>query len=123
MLITSNGRDIFKDAMFVALDLELTGLNWTNDKLLEHGNVFCDWRGTDIGYYGQIIKPVMSCRDPDNPTGPVHIHNISPVMVENAPTFAEIAHEYATFLNGKIFVGLTNDTDFHMLKKQFFLQN
>lgn len=119
MLLLPNGKDIFRDAKYVSMDLEMTGLNRTNDEIIEHGNVFCNSRGLPIAYFGQLIKPVMKCRDPNRPTGVIEVHNITPHMVEEAPTFAEIAREYAAYLDGKIFVGLCSSTDFDFLKRQF----
>ena len=118
MLQFINGRDI-RDAVYVVGDIERTGSDFHDDQPIEAGEVFCDKNGLILATHTQLFMPVNTGRNPEDITGWIKGHGITPEMVLGQPTFAEYAHEYAELLNGLIYVGLGNSKDFISLKRYF----
>ncbi len=97
--------------LFAVFDLELTGLNGDEDRVIEPAIVLCDQEGKPLFAWETLINP---WRD----TGPVHIHNITNGMVANAPKFQQIVSNLVELFNGRIIVGLNNTLDFQCLKRE-----
>jgi DNA polymerase-3 subunit epsilon len=101
-----------KYSIFAVFDLELTGLNGDEDRVIEPAIVLADEDGQPRFAWETLI-------DPERDTGPVHIHNITNEMVANAPKFAEVADDMVELFNGRVIVGLNNSLDFQCLKREF----
>lgn len=101
-----------KYSIFAVFDLELTGLNGDEDRVIEPAIVLCDENGKPVFAWETLI-------DPERDTGPVHIHNITNEMVANAPKFAEVADDMIELFDGRVIVGLNNSLDFQCLKREF----
>ena len=88
-------HDGFPDMVFV--DLETTGATATVDRITEVGVVSITSRG--IERYSQLVNP--ETRIPEFIQG---LTGITDAMVQNAPTFSEIAQDLWDRLHGLLFV-------------------
>ena len=83
---------------FAVVDVETTGFDPHEDRIVEVGVVVLDPAGGEVGSFRSLVDPG---RDP----GPTHIHGITPAMVAGAPTFAGIGRSLAGLLTGRVVVG------------------
>ncbi len=83
---------------FAVVDVETTGFDPDEDRIVEVGVVVLDPGGREVSSFRSLIDPG---RDP----GPVHIHGITAAMVAGAPTFAGIRSSLAGLLSGRVVVG------------------
>lgn len=95
---------------FAVVDLETTGGQPKNDRIIEIGIVLIDGNEVvqkfeSLVYPGRDIPPFVQ-----NLTG------ISPEMVESAPPFMDIAEKVYELLSGRIFVAHNAPFDFGFLK-------
>ena len=82
---------------FATLDLETTGLSPKRDRVIEIGIIRTSESGETISTFSSLIN----CgRD----VGKTEIHGIEAWMLQDAPTFSEIAGDVARILNGAILV-------------------
>ena len=94
---------------FVAIDTKTTGFS-ESDRIVEFAAVtFID--GEIIDQYETLIKVH---RDP----GPVHVHGITPMMLEAAPLYSGVAADIASRLDGAVLVGHNLNFDVRMLKQE-----
>ncbi len=94
------------------VDCETTGLGKL-DRVVEIAAVTLDSESFEvIDEYDTLINPQ---RD----VGPVHIHGVTPGMVETAPTFEEIAATLGERLDGSILVAHNLRFDARMLSQEF----
>ena len=92
---------------FVALDLETTGISTSAHHIIEIGFVEYDSKGRETGRWTQFVRP------PAEPDGSIStgdetvraVHKITPEMVADAPTFAEIIPELRERLKGATVIG------------------
>jgi DNA polymerase-3 subunit epsilon len=80
------------------VDVETTGFDPDEDRIVEVGVVVLDPRGREVGSFRSLVDPG---RDP----GPTHIHGITAAMVAGAPTFPGIRSALAGLLSGRVVVG------------------
>jgi DNA polymerase-3 subunit epsilon len=80
------------------VDVETTGFDPHEDRIVEVGVVVLDPAGGEVGSFRSLVDPG---RDP----GPTHIHGITPAMVAGAPTFAGIGRSLAGLMTGRVVVG------------------
>ena len=94
---------------FVAIDTKTTGFS-ESDRIVEFAAVtFID--GEIVDQYETLIKVH---RDP----GPVHVHGITPMMLEAAPLYSGVAADIASRLDGAVLVGHNLNFDVRMLKQE-----
>ncbi|MEL7337418.1 MAG: 3'-5' exonuclease, partial [Planctomycetota bacterium] len=103
--------DAYGGHVYSVVDLETTGLG-LNDRVVEIAIVCLDKRLDEVGRYETLI-------DPQRGTGPVDIHGITPGMVADAPTFAEVIGDVAAILDGTILVAHNLKFDRRMLMQEF----
>jgi DNA polymerase-3 subunit epsilon len=99
---------------FVVVDVETTGGSpWSGDRVTEVAAVHVD---------GTTITPVFSSLvNPERPI-PWHITRITGIddaMVRGAPTFRDLAGEFAAHLVGRVFVAHNARFDFGFLDAEF----
>ena len=92
------------------LDTETTGFS-KNDRIVEIAVL------TVVG--GEIVDEFDTLLQPERDPGPVHIHGITPTMVQAAPRFADMAHEIAVRLDGAVLVAHNIHFDLRMLRQEF----
>jgi DNA polymerase-3 subunit epsilon len=92
------------------LDTETTGFSKT-DRIVEVA-VLTVVDGEIVDEFDTLLQPQ---RDP----GPVHIHGITPSMVQAAPLFADVAHDLAVRLDGAVLVAHNIQFDLRMLRQEF----
>lgn len=96
----------------VFVDLETTGANFANDRVMEIGLVEVDENGarewSSLVNPGQPIPPFIS-----------HLTGIDSSMVDSAPDFAQIAPLILEKLRGKLFIAHNARFDYNFLKREF----
>jgi DNA polymerase-3 subunit epsilon len=95
---------------FAVLDTETTGFG-KSDRILEIGIILVDGN--------EIIQEWETLINPERDISNSEIHGITSNSVSLAPTFAEIADEIASFLNGRILVAHNLPFDTRMLEVEF----
>ncbi|MEW9899890.1 exonuclease domain-containing protein [Chitinivorax sp. PXF-14] len=96
----------------VFVDLETTGGSTTADRITEVGIVEMGPDG--VSEWSSLVNPQMSI-----PPFIERLTGISNGMVQDAPTFAEIAPELIQRLSGKLFVAHNARFDYGFLKNEF----
>lgn len=103
---------------FAVFDLETTGINVTQDRIIEIAIVKIHPDGTEEEYYKRV-----------NPTVPIpkestEIHHISDEDVKDEPTFAQLADELAAFIGDADLAGYnSNKFDIPVLAEEFLRCN
>ena len=93
---TANTR--MENVTFVIFDTETTGFSPAKDRLVEIGAV--KFRGSEnLGDKTWLINPQRSI-----PYYAQQVHNITPAMVKDQPTFAEIYPEFLEFIDGAVLI-------------------
>lgn len=99
-------HEIREKAIYAVFDLELTGLDITQSRIVESAIILCDSKGKALYTYNTLVNP-----HPQTDTGPVHIHGITKQMVANAPKLAHIAQDHIELFHNRIAVGLNNKSN------------
>ena len=91
------------------VDTETTGL-YRTDRIVEFACV------TIID--GEIVEEYETLIQPNRDPGPVHIHGITPSMLEAAPEFESVAGDIAKRLDGALLVAHNISFDLRMLRQE-----
>ena len=94
------------------VDLETTGASATKDRITEIGMVLVDNHG--VREWSQLIHPQMRI-----PLFIEQMTGISNAMVENAPSFEQIAKQVDALLQGRLFIAHNARFDYSFLKNEF----
>jgi DNA polymerase-3 subunit epsilon len=96
----------------VFIDLETTGTNFVNDRIIEIGLVEVDRDG---------VREWSALVDPGKPVSPfiTDLTGIDTAMVESAPGFAQLAPALLARLRGRLFVAHNARFDYGFLKHEF----
>ena len=98
-----------KDPRLAVVDVETTGFS-RHDRVVEFACVTVD-DGAVVDEYETLIQPN---RDP----GPVHVHGITPDMLQTAPQFDAVAGDIANRLDGAVLVAHNISFDIRMLRQE-----
>lgn len=101
------------DQVYVVVDVETTGGRPPNDRVTEIGAVKVQ-HGKIIGEWSSLINPEKRI-----PHFITQLTGISNDMVREAPTFAEIADDFAVFIDGAIFVAHNAAFDHGFIASEF----
>ncbi len=82
------------DFIFTSLDIETTGLNPVEDKIIEVAGIKFDVRGVEKGEFSTLVNPETSI-----PYGVTRIHGITEKMVKGKPKIREVLHLLKNFLS------------------------
>lgn len=86
------------DLVFVAFDLETTGLSPQLDRIVEIGAVkFVDGRETER--FGALVHPEMAM-----PPGAAAVNGITDAMLEGKPPIREVLPDFLKFIEGAVLV-------------------
>ncbi|MFE0462951.1 DEDDh family exonuclease [Kitasatospora sp. NPDC058965] len=96
---------------YAVVDVETTGLGRT-DRVISAGVYRLDEAGEVVDHWYTLVNPL---RDP----GPVWIHGLTTAMLADAPTFPEIAGEFAERLRGRVMVAHNALFDWNMISREF----
>ncbi|MED7950525.1 DEDDh family exonuclease [Kitasatospora sp. NPDC058201] len=96
---------------FAVVDVETTGLG-RSDRVISAGVYQLDEDGTVTDHWYTLVNPE---RDP----GPVWIHGLTSDLLVGAPTFPEIAGEFAERLRGRVMVAHNALFDWNMISREF----
>ena len=96
----------------VFVDLETTGANFANDRIIEIGLVQVDEHGA---------REWSALVNPEKPIPPfiTGLTGIDSSMVENAPTFEQLAPVVLEKLRGRLFIAHNARFDYSFLKREF----
>jgi len=100
------------DAPFAFVDLEMTGLDAKNDRVVE----VCIERvrgGVVERRFSSLIKPS------ERAGGASHVHGIDEQALADAPSFAEVADSIRGVLDGAVFVAHAAEWDLKFLSAEF----
>ena len=98
-----------EENLFLYIDLETTGLDFTNDRVCQIGAFLPNGKEMDV-----LVNPQMPI-----PKFSTEIHGITDEMVKNAPCFQEISDEIIEALEtAKYFVAYNFLFDFQMLQAE-----
>jgi DNA polymerase-3 subunit epsilon len=98
---------------FAVVDLETTGGSASHDRIVEVGIVWFE-NGSVTREYRQLINPERHI-----PWNVSQIHGITDAMVENQPTFPDVAEEIFDLTADRIFVAHNVQFDYGFLKESF----
>ncbi|MBP0450142.1 DEDDh family exonuclease [Kitasatospora sp. RG8] len=96
---------------FAVVDVETTGLG-RSDRVISAGVYQLDTEGEVTDHWYTLVNPE---RDP----GPVWIHGLTDELLAGAPTFPEIADEFAERLRGRVLVAHNALFDWNMISREF----
>ena len=86
------------DLVFVAFDLETTGLSPQLDRIVEIGAVkFVD--GQEVARYGLLVHPEMTM-----PPGAVAVNGITDEMLQGKPLIREVLPDFLRFIQGAVLI-------------------
>ena len=96
----------------IFVDLETTGANFANDRIIEIGFVEVDQHG---------VREWSSLVDPGTPVSEfiTGLTGIDTAMVASAPTFAQLAPQVLEKLRGRLFIAHNARFDYTFLKREF----
>lgn len=102
----------FASEPMIFVDLETTGANFANDRIIEIGVVEVDQDG---------VREWSSLVNPEVPISPfiTGLTGIDTRMVEDAPRFAQIAPQVLEKLRGRLFIAHNARFDYTFLKREF----
>ena len=98
---------------FAVVDVETTGLDAADDRVIEISVVHADGLGTVGEPQSWLVRP------DDGSFGGEAIHHISEAQLTSAPVFAEVATELAQALDGHVFVAHNAAFDWAFLTAEF----
>jgi DNA polymerase III subunit epsilon len=98
---------------FAVVDVETTGLDKQQDRIVEIAVVLADARGTVIYEWSTLLNPGTGT------AGPTRIHGITDEMCAVAPSFAEVAADLAYLLTGRVVVAHNSDFDSAFIEGAF----
>ena len=101
------------DQIYVVVDVETTGGRPPNDRVTEIGAVKIQ-RGEIIGEWHSLINPQRHI-----PAFITQLTGISNTMVRDAPVFADVAADFAAFMDGAIFVAHNVNFDHGFIGSEF----
>jgi len=96
----------------IFVDLETTGANFINDRIIEIGVVEVDSAG--VREWSSLINPEQAVSE-----FITQLTGIDSTMVSKAPVFAQVASEIQERLRGRLFVAHNARFDYTFLKREF----
>src|SRR5665213_1445534 len=101
-------------ANFAVIDVETTGLNPSDTRVIEIAIVEIDRRGRKIDEFESLVRIPG-----EGPLGAEFIHRVRREMLDGAPEFSDIADQVAQMLRGRIVVGHVIAFDVGYLAEEF----
>ncbi|MCB1297844.1 MAG: 3'-5' exoribonuclease [Microthrixaceae bacterium] len=98
---------------FAVVDFETTGI------LPSHHHRVVEIGITHVSDDGEITGRWETLVNPERDLGPQHIHGIRSSEILNAPTFSDVAGEFAELLQGRVFVAHNASFDLRFLHAEF----
>jgi DNA polymerase-3 subunit epsilon len=99
--------------VYVVVDVETTGGRGEQHRVTEIGAVKVR-NGQVVDRFQTLLNPQRSI-----PPGISRLTGITPAMVADAPAFADIADEFAAFLDGAIFVAHNVEFDYGFVSREY----
>jgi DNA polymerase-3 subunit epsilon len=96
------------DDGWVVVDVETSGFSPTHARVLSVAALALDPAGN-------VEQSVVSLVNPGVDPGPTHVHGITTEMLEDQPTFAEIAKDLAELMHGRTLVAHNAGFDYSFL--------
>lgn len=98
---------------FAVVDVETTGLNSADDRVIEIAVVHTDGKGAIEHTASWLVRP------DDGAHGGEAVHHISETDLLDAPLFGAVADEVAAALDGRVFVAHNAPFDWSFLQAEF----
>ncbi|MBT2534506.1 DEAD/DEAH box helicase [Arthrobacter sp. ISL-48] len=106
------GTELPRKGPYAVIDVETTGFSPQRDRIVEIAIVHVSAEGTVDDVWSTLINP-------DQSTGPSHIHGITNTDVRNAPRFKDVLPEIDKQLAGATVVAHNVDFDLGFLASEF----
>lgn len=103
-----------RDVPFAYLDTETTGLSPRTGGRVCEVAVVCVQGGREVGRFESLVNPETPIS-----AGAMMVHGITDEMVEQEPTFAELADELSAQLHGKVLVAHNASFDVSFLQAEY----
>lgn len=98
-------------AAYAVVDLETTGTSIEADEIVSFAVVRLDADGRELDRFASLVRPAGPI-----PAEASAVHGIDDAAVRFAPTFAELAPELLTLLDGAVFVAHNADFDLPLVQ-------
>ena len=108
-MTTGGDRAGVRTSKMAVIDTETTGLG-AHDRIVEFACVTV--------VEGEIVEEYDTLIQPDRDPGPVHLHGITPSMLQTAPVFQSVAGDIAARLHGALIVAHNISFDLRMLRQE-----
>lgn len=102
------GRPAGQADGWVVIDVETSGFHPSQARVISVAALALDAQG-------RVEQSVVSLLNPGVDPGPTHVHGLTAEMLEDQPTFAEIAGDLATLLRGRTLVAHNAAFDYGFL--------
>ncbi len=107
-------RDVAPPAAYAVVDVETTGTSIHADEIVSLAVVRLAPDGRELDRFASLVRPVGPI-----PGEATAVHDIDDADVRGAPTFAELAPELLTLLDGAVFVAHNADFDLPLVQHAF----
>lgn len=108
-------RSAWREVVFAVVDLETTGVDPDNDRILQMAAVIVDGTGEVIEIFDTIVRP----QHPEQYThGAEHIHGISEAQVANGMPLVEALERLRTVTEGRILTAHNAPFDIGFLRAE-----
>jgi DNA polymerase III epsilon subunit family exonuclease len=107
-------RDVVAPAAYAVVDVETTGVSIEADEIVSLAVVRLDPDGRELDRFASLVRPAGPI-----PAEATAVHGIEDEAVRRAPTFAELAPELLTLLDGAVFVAHNADFDLPLVRHAF----
>jgi DNA polymerase III epsilon subunit-like protein len=107
-------RDVAPPAAYAVVDVETTGTSIHADEIVSLAVVRLAPDGRELDRFASLVRPVGPI-----PGEATAVHGIDDADVRGAPTFAELAPELLTLLDGAVFVAHNADFDLPLVQHAF----
>lgn len=97
--------------VWAVVDLETTGLNSHNDRIVEVAIVHLDEDFNEIGSWSTIV-------DPGRHPGREDIHGLTSMDVRGAPTFGDVVNDLLYELSGQVLVAHNASFDMNFMREE-----
>jgi DNA polymerase III epsilon subunit family exonuclease len=106
--------DVAPPAAYAVVDVETTGTSIEADEIVSVAVVRLDADGRELDRFASLVRPAGPI-----PAEATAVHGIDDAAVRRAPTFAELAPELLTVLEGAVFVAHNADFDLPLVQHAF----
>lgn len=99
---------------YVILDVETTGLNPGNDKIIQLSAIRYDCSGRPLGFFNTYVNPGIHI-----PTSASKINGITDALLQSAPSIDDVREDFLRFVGDELIIGYNITFDLRFLNCEF----